>query len=149
MISMPWRTHCLTDSHERACAATRLPRICASRTATATSSSLIQVVSAAAPGTKLSPERLSLIESTPYLRNMRTHLAHLLGAADDDAEAELLQRQVRQRLVAEAAGDRDLLARREVARPGIRPSLIALRVTTSSRGLAHAAPTHDVKPASR
>ena len=51
---------------------TRLPRMCASDTATATSSSLIQVVSARAPGTKLSPDRLSLIESTPYLRNRRT-----------------------------------------------------------------------------
>ena len=40
----------------------------------ATSSSLIQVVSARAEGTRLSPERLSLIVSTPYLRNMRTAL---------------------------------------------------------------------------
>ena len=52
-------------------------------------------------GVKLSPERLSLIESTPYLRNMRTALRISSGAVDDDAEAELRERQVRQRLVAE------------------------------------------------
>jgi len=45
---------------------------------------------------------------------------------------------VRQGLVAEGAGHGDLLARGQVARAGIRPSLIALRITTSSRGLAQA-----------
>jgi hypothetical protein len=74
MTSMPWRTACLTEAEERAWAATRLPRRCASCTAIATSSSLIQVVPAGDDGVKLSPERLSLTESTPYLRNMRTAL---------------------------------------------------------------------------
>ena len=74
MISMPCRTHCLTDSQDRAWAATRLPRMWASRTAMATSSSLIQVVPAGGVGVKLSPDRFSFTWSTPYLRNMRTAL---------------------------------------------------------------------------
>ena len=52
----------------------RLPRIFTSSAAAATSASVIQVVSAGARGVKLSPDRLSLIESTPYFRNMRTAL---------------------------------------------------------------------------
>ena len=64
----------MTDSHDRAWAATRLPRIFASRTAMPTSSSLIQVVPAGEVCVKLSPERLSLTWSTPYLRNIRTTL---------------------------------------------------------------------------
>ena len=45
-------------------------------------------------------------------------LAHLLRAAHHDAEAELGERQVRQHLVAQAAGHGDLLARRQIARTG-------------------------------
>ena len=71
---MPWRSACFTLSDERACAMPRLPRILTSRMAAATSSSSIQVVSAGDCGVKLSPERLSLIESTPYFRNRRTAL---------------------------------------------------------------------------
>src|SRR4029453_18883172 len=71
MISMPCRTHCLTDSAERACAETRLPRTWASATATAISSSVMGVNSAGMPAI-YSPERFSLTVSTPYLRNMRT-----------------------------------------------------------------------------
>ena len=115
---MPWRSACFTDAAERACAVPRLPRIRTSSIAAATSASLIQVVSAGESGVKLSPERLSLIESTPYLRNMRTALRISSARVDVDAEAELGERQVRQGLVAEAAGHGDLLARREVARPG-------------------------------
>jgi len=70
---MPWRTHCLTDSHERACAASRLPRFLTSSTAVAISASVIGVASAASPA-MYSPDRFSLIVSTPYLRNIRTHL---------------------------------------------------------------------------
>ena len=72
MTSTPWRRLCFTDSLERAWEARRLPRTFTSRAATATSSSLIQLVRASAPGTRLSPERLSFTWSTPYLRNMRT-----------------------------------------------------------------------------
>ena len=43
-------------------------------------------------------------------------LAHVVGAVDDDTEAELRIRDVGS-LVTEAAGHRDLLARRQVARP--------------------------------
>ena len=71
--SMPWRTHCFTDSAERAWAARRLPRIFVSAAAIATSSSVIGVNSAGSPA-MYSPERFSLIVSTPYLRNMRTVL---------------------------------------------------------------------------
>ena len=74
MMSMPCRTACLIDSQDRAWQETRLPRFLASETATATSSSLIQVVSAGALAAKLSPDRLSLMVSTPYFRNMRTAL---------------------------------------------------------------------------
>ncbi len=96
----------------------RLPRIFTSRIAAATSSSSIQFVSDGDCGVKLSPERLSLIESTPYFRNMRTALRISSAPLTLTAEAELGERQVRQGLVAEAAEHRDLLARREVARPG-------------------------------
>src|SRR4029079_15704598 len=71
MTSMPWRSDCLTDAAERACEVPRLPRTRTSSIAAATSASLIHVVSDGESGVKLSPERLSLIESTPYLRNMR------------------------------------------------------------------------------
>ena len=71
MFWMPWRTHCLTDSDERAWAATTLPRHLASFTAMATSSSDIGVSSARVPVIS-SPERFSLIESTPYLISVRT-----------------------------------------------------------------------------
>ena len=71
---MPWRSACFTEAAERACAVPRLPRTCTSSIAAATSASLIQVVSAGESGVKLSPDRLSLIESTPYLRNIRTAL---------------------------------------------------------------------------
>ena len=73
-MSKPWRIACLTDSEERAWQDRRLPRTLVSFAATATSSSLIQLVFASAPGTRLSPDKLSLIESTPYFRNMRTAL---------------------------------------------------------------------------
>jgi hypothetical protein len=56
-----------------------------------------------------SPLRLILSESTPYL-------AHLLGAADDRPERELVLRQVRRGGVAEAARHGDLLAGGQVAR---------------------------------
>ena len=69
---MPWRSACFTLSDERACAMARLPRIFTSRIAAATSSSIIHVVSDGDCGVKLSPERLSLMESTPYLRKRRT-----------------------------------------------------------------------------
>src|SRR5258708_16320069 len=72
MISQPWRSACLIESQERACTATRLPRNLVSRTAIATSSSLIQLVFASDLGVRLSPEWLSLIESTPYFRNIHT-----------------------------------------------------------------------------
>ena len=52
----------------------RLPRIFTSSAATATSASVIQVVCELAPGTKLSPDKLSLMASTPYFKNMRTTL---------------------------------------------------------------------------
>ena len=52
----------------------RLPRIFTSSTAAATSASVIQVVCESAPGTKLSPDRLILMLSTPYFRNIRTDL---------------------------------------------------------------------------
>ena len=116
MTSMPWRSDCLTDAAERACEVPRLPRTRTSSIAAATSASLIQVVSAGESWVKLSPERLSLIESTPYLRNIRTAFLISSARVDVDAEAELRKRQVRQGLVAEAAGDGDLLARGEVAR---------------------------------
>ena len=66
MFWMPWRTHCLTEPDERACADRTLFRHFASFTAIATSSSDIGVSSAPMPVSS-SPERLSLMESTPYL----------------------------------------------------------------------------------
>ena len=80
MTSMPWRSDCFTEAAERACEVPRLPRTRTSSIAAATSASLIQVVSAGESGVKLSPERLSLIESTPYLRNIRT--AFLISSAE-------------------------------------------------------------------
>ena len=71
MFWMPWRTHCMTEPEERACAASTLPRALASFTAIATSSSDIGVSSALMPVIS-SPERLSLMESTPYLISVRT-----------------------------------------------------------------------------
>ena len=52
----------------------RLPRIFTSSAAAATSASVIQLVCESAPGTKLSPDRLSLMLSTPYFKNLRTIL---------------------------------------------------------------------------
>ena len=52
----------------------RLPRTRTSSIAAATSASLIHVVLAGDCGVKLSPDRFSLIESTPYFRNSRTAL---------------------------------------------------------------------------
>ena len=118
MTSMPWRSACFTDAAERAWAVPRLPRMRTSSIAAATSASVIHAVSAGESGVKLSPERLSLIESTPYFRNMRTTLRISSARVHVDAEAELGERQVRQRLVAEAAGHGDLLAGRQVARAG-------------------------------
>ena len=74
-----------------------------------------------APGTKLSPDRLSLIESTPYFRNMRTHLRISSGPLTMMPKLNSCHGSVRQRLVAEAAGDGDLLARGEVARARDQP----------------------------
>ena len=48
-------------------------------------------------------------------------LAHPLGAIHHAAERHLRERQVRQHVVTERAGDRDLLTRREVARAGDLP----------------------------
>src|SRR4029453_5472598 len=127
MISMPWRTHCLMDWPERAWADTRLPRIFVSFTATATSSSLIHVVPAGAEGMKLSPERLSLIESTPYFRNIRTARrispprATPPRAGPAPPEGERGKGGGRRGLVAGAAHHRDLLARGQVARPRDQP----------------------------
>ena len=78
---------------------------CASSTATATSSSVIGVNSAGMPA-MYSPDRLSLMVSTPYLRKHAHRGAHLLGAAHDHAEAEFGERQMRQGLVAEPARHR-------------------------------------------
>ena len=71
MFWMPWRTHCLTEPDERACAARTLLRARASEAAIATSSSDIGVSSAFMPVIS-SPERLSLMLSTPYLISVRT-----------------------------------------------------------------------------
>src|SRR4030095_6039905 len=71
MTSIPCRMHCLTDSHERACAATRLPKRLASVTHIAISSSENGVYSAGSP-VMYSPDRLILIWSTPHLTNCRT-----------------------------------------------------------------------------
>src|SRR5260370_811333 len=71
MISIPCLTHCLTDRFERACAQTRRPRRLASLTAITISSSDIGD-SSAPVGVIASPERLSLIRSTPYLMKVRT-----------------------------------------------------------------------------
>ena len=71
MFWMPWRTHCLTEPDERACADSTLLRQRASEAAIATSSSDIGVSSAPMP-VMLSPDRLSLMESTPYLISVRT-----------------------------------------------------------------------------
>src|ERR1700743_2776603 len=68
---MPCLTHCLTDPDERACADRTLFRQRASEAALATSSSDIGVSSAPMP-VRDSPERFSLIESTPYLIRVRT-----------------------------------------------------------------------------
>src|SRR5512143_2256779 len=68
---MPWRTHSLIDQVERACAATRLPHALASCTHTVTSSEVNWLASLDMPVID-SPDRLILIESTPYLANMRT-----------------------------------------------------------------------------
>jgi hypothetical protein len=70
----------LTDGGDRACAVPRLPRTRTSSIAACTSASVIQVGLGGESGVKLSPERLSLIESTPYLRNMRT--AFLISSAE-------------------------------------------------------------------
>ncbi len=99
MISMPWRTHCLTDSAERAWAETRLPRTRTSLTATAISSSVIGVNSAGRPA-MYSPERFSLTVSTPYLRNMRTVFRISSGPFTMAPKLNSGIRQVRQRLVA-------------------------------------------------
>ena len=68
---MPWRTHCLIESDDLACAESTLPRLRASCTAIATSSSAICVTSAGMPVIS-SPDRFSLIESTPHLISVRT-----------------------------------------------------------------------------
>src|SRR4029450_7220359 len=140
MISMPCHTHCLTDSAERACAETRLPRTWASVTATAISSSVIGVNSAGRPAV-YSPEgggcdrllghwrelgrdardvlagEVQLDRVHPVLEEHAHRLPHLLRPVDDGPEAELRIRQVWERLVTEAAGHRDLLTGRQVARP--------------------------------
>ncbi len=71
MLRMPWRTHCLTELAERAWAESALLRARASFAAIATSSSDIGVSSAPMPVIS-SPERFSLMESTPYLISVRT-----------------------------------------------------------------------------
>ena len=82
--------------------------------------------------------------------DQRSHrAADFLGAGDDEAEIEPLVRDVRGRGVAEAADRGDLGTGREIARPR-EAALVdeASWRTTSSRGLAAAAPRPPVKPAS-
>ena len=89
MFWMPWRTHCLTEPDERACADSTLLRQRASCAAIATSSSDIGVSSAPMP-VIASPERLSLMESTPYLISWRTVRRTSSGPGHDDAEVQAL-----------------------------------------------------------
>ncbi len=123
MFWMPWRTHCLTEPDERACAASTLLRARASEAAIATSSSDIGVSSAFMPVSS-SPERLSLMRVDAVFDQRAHGAAHLLRAADDDAEVEALVRNMRGRRVAEAADGGDLRPRRACsAGPGMRPGV--------------------------
>ena len=65
-----------------------------------------------------SPERLSLMESTPYLMSMPHRAAHFLRPGHDDAEIEALMRNMRGRGIAEPADRGDLRTGREIARAG-------------------------------
>ena len=97
-----------------------------------------------------SPDRLSLMVSTPYLRNMRTALRISSGPLTTQPKLNLGERQVRQRLVAEPTRHRDLLAGGEIARArDLARRRWRCGSRTSSRGLAVAAPTQDVQPMSR
>ena len=71
MISIPCRTHILTDSALRAWAQTRSPREAATSTQAATSASVITVASARAEGVNSSPEMLSFRRSTPSRTSRR------------------------------------------------------------------------------
>ena len=66
----------------------------------------------------LSPDRLSLIELTPYLISWRTVRRISSGPGDDDAEIEPFMRNVRRRGIAEAADGGDLRTGGEIARSG-------------------------------
>ena len=117
MNSIPNLTHCLIDPEERAWAASVLLRRRASATAMAISSSAMGV-SSAPVAVISSPERLSLMVSTPVLDQLANGDSHLLRSRNHQAEVEPLMGNMGRGGVAEAAGRGDLGARRRVARTG-------------------------------
>ena len=117
MFWMPWRMHCLTEPDERACADSTLLRQRASDAAIATSSSDIGVSSAPMP-VIASPDRLSLMESTPYLISVRTVRRISSGPDTTMPRFKPSMRDVRGRAVAQPADRGDLRAGRQVARAG-------------------------------
>ena len=123
-----------------------MPRTFTSWAATATSSSLIQLVSASAPGTRLSPDRLSFTWSTPYLRNMRTAFRMLSGpSTTQPKDISGKGRCGSMSSPSEPVTVISWLAARYRG-PGICPELMASRMTQSRRGFGVAAPTQEVQP---
>ena len=121
------------------------------RAAIATSSSLIQVVSASAPGHEVVARQVELDRVDAVLEEHAHRLAHLVGAVDDAAEATSPgYGRCGSMSSPSDAGDGDLLARREVARARDLAGVDGV-ADHARRGAAwaSAAPTQEVQPESR
>ena len=120
MFWMPWRTHCLTEPEERACAAQHLVAALGLARRHGDFFFRHRRLFGAHAGDLLAGE-VELDRIDAVFDELAHRAAHFLGPRDDDAEVEALVRDVRRRRVAEPADRGDLRTRREIARAGEAP----------------------------
>ena len=117
MFWMPWRTHCLTDPDDRACAERTRLRHFASFAAIATSSSDIGVFLRPHAGDLLAGE-IELDGIDAVLDELADGATNFLRPRDDNAEIETFVRDMRRCRVAKSADGGDFWTSRKIARSG-------------------------------